>query len=77
MFLTPILPEQPRKSQHLCPEDLEGNLAEIADYILNRVGACGLAWGAFSQKVFSIGTGCNILGIPAVLGPHSSKYRRA
>ncbi|HPS88859.1 MAG TPA: acetyl-CoA decarbonylase/synthase complex subunit alpha, partial [Methanosarcina vacuolata] len=56
---------------------LEGNLAEIADYILNRVGACGLAWGAFSQKASSIGTGCNILGIPAVLGPHSSKYRRA
>jgi len=56
---------------------LEGNLAEIGDYILNRVGACGLAWGAFSQKASSIGTGCNIFGIPAVLGPHSSKYRRA
>ncbi|MDD3043491.1 MAG: CO dehydrogenase/acetyl-CoA synthase complex subunit alpha [Methanosarcinaceae archaeon] len=56
---------------------LEGNLAEIADYTLTRVGACGLAWGAFSQKASSIGTGCNILGIPAVLGPHSSKYRRA
>jgi acetyl-CoA decarbonylase/synthase complex subunit alpha len=56
---------------------LSGNLAEIADYTLNRVGACGLAWGAYSQKAASIGTGCNIYGIPAVLGPHSSKYRRA
>ena len=56
---------------------MEGNLAEIADYVLNRVGACGLAWGAFSQKASSIGTGCNIYGIPAVLGAHSSKYRRA
>ncbi len=57
--------------------DLGGNLEEISDYILNRVGAVGLAWGAYSQKASSIGTGCNMLGIPAVLGPHGSKYRRA
>jgi len=56
---------------------LAGNLAEVADYTLNRVGACGLAWGGYSQKAAAIGTGCNIYGIPAVLGPHGSKYRRA
>jgi len=57
--------------------NLSGNLAEIADYTLTRVGAVGLAWGAYSQKAAAIGTGCNMFGIPAVLGPHSSKYRRA
>jgi acetyl-CoA decarbonylase/synthase complex subunit alpha len=55
---------------------LRGNYEVIADYILNRVGACGLAWGAYSQKAAAIATGCNRLGIPVVLGPHSSKYRR-
>jgi acetyl-CoA decarbonylase/synthase complex subunit alpha len=55
---------------------LRGNYEVIADYVLNRVGACGVAWGAYSQKAASIGTGCNRLGIPVVLGPHSSKYRR-
>ncbi len=56
---------------------LRGNYAEIADYILNRVGAVGLAWGAYSQKAASIATGFNRLGIPVVVGPHASKYRRA
>ncbi|MFC2000462.1 CO dehydrogenase/acetyl-CoA synthase complex subunit alpha [Chloroflexota bacterium] len=55
---------------------LRGNYEVIADYVLNRVGAVGVAWGAMSQKAASIGTGCNRLGIPVVLGPHSSKYRR-
>jgi acetyl-CoA decarbonylase/synthase complex subunit alpha len=55
---------------------LRGNYEVIADYILNRVGACGLAWGAYSQKAASIATGCNRLGIPVVAGPHSAKYRR-
>jgi len=55
---------------------LRGNYEVIADYILNRVGAVGVAWGAYSQKAVSIATGCNRLGIPVVLGPHSSKYRR-
>jgi acetyl-CoA decarbonylase/synthase complex subunit alpha len=55
---------------------LRGNYEVIADYILNRVGAVGLAWGAYSQKAASIATGCNRLGIPVVLGPHSAKYRR-
>ncbi len=57
--------------------DINGNFEEIADYVLNRIGAVGLAWGGFTQKAFSIGTGCNRLGIPVVLGPHGPKYRRA
>lgn len=52
------------------------NYEVIADYIINRVGACGVAWGAYSQKALAIGTGCNRWGIPVVLGPHSAKYRR-
>ncbi|MFA4917188.1 MAG: CO dehydrogenase/acetyl-CoA synthase complex subunit alpha [Syntrophales bacterium] len=55
---------------------LRGNYEVIADYILNRIGAVGLAWGAYSQKAASIATGCNRLGIPVVLGPHGAKYRR-
>ncbi len=55
---------------------IRGNFEVIADYILNRVGACGVAWGAYSQKALAIGTGCNRWGIPVVLGPHASKYRR-
>jgi len=55
---------------------LRGNYEVIADYILNRVGAVGVAWGAYSQKAYSIATGCNRLGIPVIMGPHSSKYRR-
>ena len=52
------------------------NYEVIADYILNRVGAVGVAWGAYSQKAASIATGCNRWGVPVVLGPHSSKYRK-
>lgn len=56
---------------------LRGNYEEIADYTLNRTGACGVAWGAMSQKAAAIATGFNRLGVPAVIGPHGSKYRRA
>lgn len=56
---------------------LRANYTEIADYTLNRVGACGLAWGAYSQKAASIATGFNRLGIPVVGSPHTTKYRRA
>ncbi len=55
---------------------LRANYEVMADYVLNRVGACGIAWGAMSQKAASIGTGFNRLGVPVVLGPHSAKYRR-
>lgn len=56
---------------------LRGNFEEIADYIYNRLGACGIAWGAYSQKAASIATGCNRWGVPVIVGPHGSKaYRR-
>lgn len=56
--------------------DLRGNFEEIADYILNRVGAVGVVWGTYSQKALAIGTGLNRWGIPVILGPAGSKYRR-
>ncbi len=55
---------------------LRGNFEEIADYVLNRVGAVGIAWGAMSQKAASIATGFNRLGIPAIVSSQASKYRR-
>ena len=57
--------------------NIRANFEEIADYILHRLGACGVAWGAYSQKAASIATGVNRLGVPVVVGPHGSKYRRA
>lgn len=56
--------------------NLRANYEEIADYILNRVGAVGLAWGAYSQKAAAIGSGFWRLGVPVIVGPHGSKYRR-
>lgn len=55
---------------------LRANYEEIADYIYNRVGAVGVAWGAMAQKAASIAAGCWRLGIPVIVGPHGSKYRR-
>jgi acetyl-CoA decarbonylase/synthase complex subunit alpha len=55
---------------------LRGNYEEIADYIHNRIGAVGLAWGAYSQKAASIASGFWSLGVPVLVGPHGSKYRR-
>ncbi|UCH32796.1 MAG: CO dehydrogenase/acetyl-CoA synthase complex subunit epsilon [Candidatus Bathyarchaeota archaeon] len=56
--------------------NLRANYEEIADYILNRVGAVGVAWGAYSQKAASIASGCWRLGVPVIVGPHGAKYRR-
>jgi acetyl-CoA decarbonylase/synthase complex subunit alpha len=56
--------------------NLRGNYEEIADYVYNRVGAVGIAWGAMSQKAAAIAMGFNRLGIPVIVGPHGSKYRR-
>jgi len=53
------------------------NWDDIADYILSKVGACGIAWGAYSQKAASIATGVNRAGCPVVVQPHSVMYRRA
>lgn len=55
---------------------LRANYEEIADYIHNRVGAVGVAWGAYSQKAFAIAAGFWRLGIPVIVGPHGAKYRR-
>ncbi|MEM3356823.1 MAG: CO dehydrogenase/acetyl-CoA synthase complex subunit alpha, partial [Candidatus Bathyarchaeia archaeon] len=56
--------------------NLRANYEEIADYILNRVGAVGVAWGAMSQKAASIASGFWRLGVPVIVGPHGVKYRR-
>ncbi len=56
---------------------LRGNYKEIADYILNRVGAVGISWGAMSQKAVSIANGVQRVGIPVILGPRSSLYGRS
>jgi len=56
--------------------NLRANYEEIADYVLNRVGAVGVAFGAYSQKAQSIASGFWRLGIPVIVGPHGSKYRR-
>lgn len=55
---------------------LENNFTNIADYIMNRIGVCIIAWGAMSQKAFAITTGANRWGIPAIIGPQASKYKR-
>jgi len=55
---------------------LRANYAEIADYILHRVGAVGVAWGAMSQKAAAIASGFWRLGVPVIVGPHGLKYRR-
>jgi len=56
--------------------NLRGNYEEIADYVYNRVGAVGVAWGAMTQKAAAIASGFWRLGIPVVTGPQGSKYRR-
>jgi acetyl-CoA decarbonylase/synthase complex subunit alpha len=56
--------------------NLRANYEEIADYVYNRVGAVGVAWGAMSQKAAAIASGFWRLGIPVVVGPHGAKYRR-
>ena len=55
---------------------LRGNYEEIADYIYNRLGAVGVAWGAYSQKAAAIAAGFWRLGVPVIVGPHGVKYRR-
>ena len=55
---------------------LRANYEVVADYILNRVGACGLAWGAAGEEELALATGCNRLGIPVIVGPNCIKYGR-
>jgi len=56
--------------------DLDRNYAEIADYILNRVGAVAVMWGGVTPKAFAASAGANRLGIPVVFGPQGHKFRR-
>lgn len=56
---------------------LRSNYKEIADYIINRLGAVGISWGAYSQKAVSIANGVQRLGIPVLLGPRCSEYGRS
>ena len=55
---------------------LRANYEVVADYILNRVGACALAWGACGEEELALATGCNRLGIPVIVGPNCIKYGR-
>ncbi|MCL4490564.1 MAG: acetyl-CoA decarbonylase/synthase complex subunit alpha [Nitrospirae bacterium] len=55
---------------------LDGNYAEIADYILNRIGAVGLLWGGITPKSFSASAGANRLGVPVIYGPQGRMFRR-
>lgn len=63
-------------AQLFAQKPLRANFEVIADYILHRIPAVGVAWGAYSQKATSIASGANVFGVPVVLGPHGSKYRR-
>lgn len=53
---------------------IEGNYIEIADYILNRVGATLVLWGAFTHKAFASTLGAVRLGIPVLFGPRGKGY---
>lgn len=47
---------------------------EIADYIINRVGAVIIPWGAFTQKAFATAAGSARLGIPVIFGSSGERY---
>lgn len=55
---------------------LDKNYIEIADYILNRIGAVGMMWGGITPKSFAASAGANRLGIPVVFGSQGYKFRR-
>lgn len=55
---------------------LDRNHEEIADYILNRIGAACVLWGGITPKSFSASAGANRLGIPVIFGPQGKKFRR-
>lgn len=55
---------------------LSRNYTEIADYILNRVGAVIVMWGATTPKAYASSAGANRLGIPVVIGPQGYKFGR-
>ncbi len=55
---------------------LSGNLVDIADYILNRVGMVGVLWGGVTPKALAVASGANRLGIPVLFGPRGERFRR-
>lgn len=55
---------------------LDGNYDEIADYILNRIGAVAVMWGGITPKSFSASAGLNRLGVPVIFGRQGYKFRR-
>ena len=61
-------------AQIMCHRKLENNYKEIADYIINRVGAAVILWGGFTQKAFSSALGMARLGIPVIFGPRFKNY---
>ncbi|MBI5327137.1 MAG: hypothetical protein HZB80_02430 [Deltaproteobacteria bacterium] len=61
-------------AQIMCHRKPENNYKEIADYIINRVGAVVILWGAFTQKAFSSALGMARLGIPVIFGPMFKNY---
>lgn len=58
----------------VCHRKIEGNYEEIADYILNRVGAVVILWGGFTQKTLSAALGMARLGIPVIFGRRFKNY---
>ncbi len=49
---------------------IRGKFARVADYVLNRVGACVVAWGReFSEHLIAAAYGVTRCGIPVVIGP--------
>ena len=54
--------------------EINGNYEEIADYIINKVGAVIILWGAFTQKAFATAVGAARLGIPVIFGPRGRYY---
>ncbi|WP_457614273.1 hypothetical protein [Methanopyrus sp.] len=49
---------------------IRGEFMRVADYVLNRVGACVVAWGGdYPEHLISAAYGVTRWGIPVVLGP--------
>lgn len=55
---------------------LRDNYEEVSDYILHRLGAVGIAWGAYHQKALAIGNGVKRMGVPVILGPQGVEVWR-
>jgi len=76
VYPTPISRAPQSRSRAFSPGAPAGQLRGDCRLRAHRVGAVGVAWGAMSQKAAAIASGFWRLGIPVVVGPHGSKYRR-